>query len=298
MARLLDGRCVVVTGAGRGLGRAYAHACAAHGASVVVNDVDEQAALAVVEEVAAAGGHAVAEPGSVGSWSTAARLVDTAQRRFGRLDGLVANAGVTHHAAPWEEDEAWLRRIVEINVLGVQFCATHAMRAMLQQGTGGSIVTVVSGSRFGIPGMSAYGATKGAVAAMTAGWALECAPAGIRVNAISPLAETGMAAIDARPDRPALGAPEDVAPAVVALLSEATRGVTGRIFRFDGTRLGLYAPETLSTAADEELRAAAGRAASIARTLTLLAGAVVDTETSTVVPSLVSQPSERKPSST
>ena len=266
-ALLLDGRSVVITGAGRGLGRAYAHACAAYGANVVVNDIDEAAARAVVEELTAMGRHAVAEPGAVGSWSTAARLMDTAERQFGRIDGLVANAGITHQAMPWDEDESRLRHIAETNILGVQFCATHAMRAMIRQGTGGSIVTVVSGSRFGITGMSAYGATKGAVAAMTAGWALDCAPMGIRVNALSPLALTGMAAIDARPDRPALGAPEDVAPAVVALLSEATRGVTGRSIRFDGMTLSAYTAEGLSTIAGPGTHTAE----SIARTLAGLA---------------------------
>ncbi|QYC40202.1 2-(S)-hydroxypropyl-CoM dehydrogenase [Nonomuraea coxensis DSM 45129] len=197
---LLGGRCVVVTGAGRELGRAYALACAAHGAAVVVN-------------------------------------------------------------------EARLRRITEVNVLGVQFAAVHAMRAMVRRGAGGSIVTIVSGARSGIPGMSAYGATKGAVAAMTAGWARDCASAGIRVNAVSPLAETGMAALDTRPDRPALGAPGDVAPVVVALLSDATRGVTGRIVRFDGAELGVYAPETLTPV---PRRAAGDPAASIAEALTRL----------------------------
>jgi NAD(P)-dependent dehydrogenase (short-subunit alcohol dehydrogenase family) len=233
----------VVTGAGRGLGRAYALACAAHGAAVVVNDVSAPDLEAVATAIRAAGGRAVAVPGSVASWATASSLVDTALREFGRLDGLVANAGITHHAAPWTEDEQSLRRIVETNVLGVQFCATHAMRAMVSAGTGGSIVTVVSGARLGIAGMSAYGATKGAVAAMTAGWALDGAAFGIRVNAVSPLAETDMAALDARPDRPALGTPEDVAPVVVALLSDITANVTGRIVRFDGTRLGVYASE-------------------------------------------------------
>ncbi|MER7365044.1 SDR family NAD(P)-dependent oxidoreductase [Nonomuraea wenchangensis] len=267
---LLDGRCVVVTGAGRGLGRAYALACAAHGAAVVVNDVDGTAAHAVAAEITAAGGHAVAEPGSAGSWEVAARLAGTAELEFGRLDGLVANAGIIHHGPPWEEDEACLRRITEVNVLGVQFAAVHAMRAMVRRGGGGSIVTVVSGARFGIPGMSAYGATKGAVAAMTAGWARDCASAGIRVNAVSPLAETGMAALDTRPDRPALGTPEDVAPVVVALLSDATRGVTGRIVRFDGAELGVYAPEVLAPVTGW---AAGDPAASIAEALARLGGA-------------------------
>jgi NAD(P)-dependent dehydrogenase (short-subunit alcohol dehydrogenase family) len=240
---LLSGQSIVITGAGRGLGRAYALACAAHGAAIVVNDVDEPSATATADAICNAGGTAVAVPGTVASWSVAASLVDTAVQEFGRLDGLVANAGITHHAAPWDENEQALRRIVETNVLGVQFCATHAMRTMATQGNGGSIVTVVSGARLGIVGMSAYGATKGAVAAMTASWALDCAKLGIRVNAVSPLAETDMAAGDTRPDRPVLGAPEDVTPVVVALLSPATAHVSGRIVRFDGVQLGVYVRE-------------------------------------------------------
>jgi len=262
---LLAGQSIVVTGAGRGLGRAYALACAAHGAAVVVNDVSPAAAGAVADAIRAGSGRAVAVPGSVASWSTAASLVDSAVREFGRLDGLVANAGITHHAAPWDEDEQSLRRIVETNVLGTQFCATHAMRAMASAGAGGSIVTVVSGARLGIAGMSAYGATKGAVAAMTAAWALEGAPLGIRVNAVSPLAETDMAALDTRPDRPVLGAPEDVAPVVVALLSDVTAHITGRIVRFDGRRLGVYAPEHVV-----DLPATAPTAESIATALAAL----------------------------
>ena len=262
---LLSGRSIVVTGAGKGLGRAYALACAAHGADVVVNDIDEHSAYECARAIVAAGGRAVHVAGSVASWSVAAAMVDAAVRRFGRIDGLVANAGIIHHARPWEEDEASLRRIVEVNVLGVLFCATHAMRAMVRQGTGGSIVTVVSGARFGLDGMSAYGATKGAVAAMTAAWAREGAAVGIRVNAISPLAATDMAALDPRPDRPRLGSPEDVAPAVVALLSDATAGVTGRILRFDGTTLSRYEPETLTVLAEAP---GLDRAEAIARILT------------------------------
>ncbi len=240
MSRELAGRAVVVTGAGAGLGRSYALACSAAGAMVVVNDVVGENAARVVDEITAAGASAAAHVGTVGTWDGAGEAVATALEKFGRLDGLVANAGVKHEALPWEESEASLRRIHEVNVLGVQFCGVHAMRAMVDAGRGGAIVTVVSGARLGIPLMSAYGATKGAVAAMTTGWAVDGAPHRIRANAISPLAETAMAATDHRSDRAPLGSPDDVAPLVVALLSDATAGVSGRTLRYDGSTLGEY----------------------------------------------------------
>lgn len=127
---------------------------------------------------------------------------------------------------------------MEVNVLGVQFVGAHAMRAMLD--TGGSIVTVTSGARFGIPRMSTYGASKGAVSAMTASWAIDGRPYGIRVNAVSPLAHTRMSASDDRPDRPTLATPDRIAPLIVALLGDDSAGVTGRTFRFDGEELSVY----------------------------------------------------------
>ncbi len=242
---LLAGRAVVVTGAGQGLGRAYALHAAAAGASVVVNDVDGGAAHGTVHEIRAAGGFGTAVVGSVGDWGIAASTVETCVTEYGRIDGFVANAAIMHTAPPWEETEAGLRRMAEVNILGVQFGVAHAMRAMIASGRGGSIVTVVSGSRLGIPGMSAYGASKGAVAGMTVNWALEGAAHGIRVNAISPLGATRMAAMDARADAPEFPDPAAVAPLVTALLSGATERITGRIIRFTGTLLATYADPAL-----------------------------------------------------
>lgn len=239
MTGLLKGRVVLVTGAGGGLGLAYALACAREGATLVVNDIDAAAVERTAEKVRELGGRAEPVAGSVGDWSVAERTSRRALDAFGRLDGCVANAGVKHEALPWEEREADLRRIVEVNVLGVMFTARHAMAAMARTG-GGSLVTVVSGARFGIPGQSAYGATKGAVAAMTAAWALEGRAANIRVNAVSPLAETPMAAADVRADRPRLGDPDEVAPLIVALLSDSAGEVTGETFRYDGRLLSRY----------------------------------------------------------
>jgi NAD(P)-dependent dehydrogenase (short-subunit alcohol dehydrogenase family) len=261
---MLGGRAVVVTGAGAGLGRAYALAAARHGAAVVVNDVDSSAADAVVASIERAGGRALAVGGSVADWDVAERLSRECVDTFGTVDGLVANAGIMRTAAPWDETEEALRTVAEVNILGVQFTARHAMRAMVEQGRGGSIVTVVSGARHGILGMSAYGASKGAVAAMTANWALEGSRHGIRANAISPLAETSMAIADRRPDRPSLPPAELVAPLVVALLADETSWLTGAVLRFDGASL-LEHRSTLAPVAERASWSAAELAAELAR---------------------------------
>lgn len=237
---MLAGKSVIVTGSGQGLGRTYAIAAALAGAAVVVNDVDVDAARGTADEIRSNGGTAITVTGSVADWSTAERLTNECIEAFGRVDGLVANAAIMRNSAPWEETEADLRAVAEVNVLGVQFSARHAMRAMVESGRGGSVVTVVSGARDGIPGMSAYGASKGAVAAMTANWSLEGRAHRIRVNAVSPLGRTRMSDADHRADRPPMPDPERVAPLVVALLADVTSTLTGAVLRFDGTTLGRY----------------------------------------------------------
>lgn len=163
MTGLLDGRAIVVTGAGRGLGRAYALDLAAHGASVVVNDVDEAEAVAVAEQIgvrAVASGHDVTDPAAVTA------LIDRCVEAFGRLDGLVNNAGLYHEAPPWEETADRIRRVVSLNVVGALLCQAAASRVMRETG-GGAIVNASSGGMFGFPAVSTYAATKGALAALT-----------------------------------------------------------------------------------------------------------------------------------
>lgn len=261
---MLAGRAVIITGAGQGLGRAYALAAAAAGAAVVVNDVDPMSASDTAAQIVDAGGSARVVIGSVADWSTAEQLTSTCLKGFGRVDGVVANAAIMRNAEPWEENEADLRAIAEVNILGVQFTVRHAMRAMVDGGKGGSVVTIVSGAREGMAGMSAYGASKGAVAAMTANWALAGAPRGIRVNAVSPLGRTPMSLADHRADRPELPDPELIAPLIVALLSDATADLTGAVLRFDGTRLSAYR----SSLAQLGTRTDAWSAADLAQALT------------------------------
>ncbi|MFJ7217856.1 SDR family NAD(P)-dependent oxidoreductase [Amycolatopsis sp. NPDC098790] len=240
MTGLLDGRAVVVTGAGRGLGRAYARDLAAHGARVVVNDVDADEAATVAAEIGGvASAHDVSDPEQVDA------LIATCVDAFGRLDGLVNNAGLYHEAVPWEENPEAIRRAVSVNVIGALLCQAAASKVM----RGGAIVNASSGGMFGFPAVSTYAATKGALAALTYSSALDLEAVGVRVNAISPMALTRMtenalgrtstagsgpplAGIEDKP-------PEQIAPLVTFLLSDLAEGITGQFFRFDGHRLSI-----------------------------------------------------------
>jgi len=245
----LRDRAVVITGAGRGIGRACAHLAAEEGAAVVVNDIDGDVAVAVTDEIAARGGRAVVAVGDVGDWEVAASLIEQCVAEFGALHGLVNNAGRFAMADGGDLDEGHVRAMVETNVIGVIACGSRALARMSDQGFG-SIVNIVSGAHFGIPHMSVYGATKGAVASLTYGWALEAAQNGVRVNAVSPLARTRMAVATAAWYRERghgiienEGSPDPAvnAPAVVYLLSEASSALNGQILRIEGDQLALVA---------------------------------------------------------
>lgn len=244
----LTGRAVVITGAGRGIGRACALLAAAEGASVVVNDIDQDVAESTAEEIGKAGGRAVAVPGDVSDWAAAEAVIASCTEEYGAIDGLVNNAGRYALAESDHVDEAHVRSLVETNVIGVIACGTHALSAMVAQGRG-AIVNVVSGAHFGIPHMAVYGATKGAVASLTYGWAVEFGGRGVRVNAVSPLAQTRMLDATAawfadhggrgmRPDNPA---PAVNAPAMVYLLSDSSAALNGQIVRIEGDQLSIVA---------------------------------------------------------
>ena len=271
--RILEGKAVVVTGAGRGLGRAYALHAAEAGAAVVVNDVDGGSADAVVREIREAGGRAVGNGDSVADADRAAALVDLCVAEFGSLDGLVANAGRTDFADPWVEDPDRMREVVETNVLGTLFCGSAAAKVMHARG-GGSIVTVASGAMLGRAGATAYSASKGAIASMTFSWAGALAEHGVRVNSVCPLAWTPMMDLDPRSaqisDRSQT--PDRMAPLVTYLLGDLSAGVTGQVVRMVDGKLMLvrqmafkepvlardeWTVEDVARAFDEELRAAA-----------------------------------------
>jgi NAD(P)-dependent dehydrogenase (short-subunit alcohol dehydrogenase family) len=244
----LDGHAVVITGSGGGIGAEYARLAAAEGAAVVVNDVDAERTAAVVARIASAGGRAVGCVADVSDWDQAGRLIDTCVGEFGHIDGLVNNAGIQIVGPPAAMTPDGIRRLIEINLLGTMFCGTHAIAAMTAAGRG-SIVNVTSGAHMGLANYSIYGASKGAISSLTYCWALDVAGTGVRVNAISPRAATGMArdfvesldvsAAERSARLASFPAAASNAPVLVYLLSNRASALHGQTVRIDGEQLAL-----------------------------------------------------------
>jgi NAD(P)-dependent dehydrogenase (short-subunit alcohol dehydrogenase family) len=234
----LDGKAVVVTGAGRGLGEAFAWQLALAGAMVVVNDLDAEAAHRTADAIRDNGHPAVASTHSVSDPEQAQAIVDLCLDRFGSIDGLVNNAGLTYETLPWDDDPRLARELIEVNVLGVVYTGMAALREMKARG-GGSIVNISSGASLGQRTLATYSASKGAVASLTYSWALDLEAVGIRVNAVCPLAHTRMVWSSERarrkcgPDR----TPDRIAPLVVFLMSDRSAGITGQMIRCTGSEL-------------------------------------------------------------
>ena len=237
----LTGSVAIVTGAGRGLGRAYALALAGAGSRVVVNDVgcagdgsgtDPAVAEAVAAEIRAAGGEAISETTAVGTVEAGMAIVSRAVAAFGQLDVLVTNAGVSASHPFADFPPAAFDAIVRVHLGGTFGCAQAAFAQMVAQGRGGRIITVTSGAALdtAYPGTAAYAAAKGAIVALTRVIALEGAAHGITCNAIAPVARTRMSEAFLA-GRPASFDPGRVAPLVVYLASAASRAVTGEVFR-------------------------------------------------------------------
>lgn len=255
----LSGKAAVVTGSGQGLGRAYARALAAAGASVVVNDVDAEAAQQTVDAITTDGGRAVAVVAPVGPTETADRLVDAAVEHYGGLDVLVSNAGVLRDRVLWKTSDEDFDLVVQTHLRGTFTTARAAAVHMRERGAGGRIVLVGSpAGQHGNFGQTSYAAAKAGIVAMARTWSLELARAGITVNTVVPTAITAMTAtipvyaeVAAAYERGeplprqvrqehALGGPEDVAPLVVWLASDAAAEVTGQAIGVGGDKLSVY----------------------------------------------------------
>ncbi len=253
MAKLCEGRVVVVTGAGRGIGREHALSLARHGAHVVVNDLggavdgsggDASPAQQVVKEIEALGGKAVANGDDISSFDGAERLIKTAVETFGDLHGVVNNAGILRDRMMANMSEAEWDAVIKVHLKGT-FSPSHFAAAYWRdQSKAGKPVdgriintTSVSGI-YGNIGQANYGAAKAGIAAFTVITALELARYGVTVNAVAPVALTRMTE-NLQPTPPTdeereAQSPRWIAPIVTWLASAESKGVTGRVFEASG----------------------------------------------------------------
>jgi NAD(P)-dependent dehydrogenase (short-subunit alcohol dehydrogenase family) len=252
---ICEGRIAIVTGAGRGLGRAHALELAREGAHIVVNDLgvdrdgtgrDTGTAQTVVDEIEASGGTAIANGDDIADWDGAARLVDTAIVTYGRLDVLVNNAGFVRDRMIVSTSEDEWDAVIRVHLKG-HFAATrHASghwrdRAKRGEEVDGRIINTSSGAGLlGSVGQGAYSAAKAGIAALTLVEAAELGRYGVTANALAPSARTRMteAVFADTMTQPESGFdamdPANVSPLVAWLASPESRDVTGRVFELEG----------------------------------------------------------------
>lgn len=258
---ICEGRVVIVTGAGRGIGRAHAVELARQGAAVVVNDVGATLdgegrstgpAEEVAEEIRSLGGRAMVDGHDVADWEGARRMVQAAIDEFGRLDVVVNNAGVVRDRMFVNAEEAEWDAVVRVHLKG-HFCVSRWAasywrdRAKAGETNDARIINTSSGAGLlGSVGQAAYSAAKGGILSLTLVQAAELARYGVTSNAIAPSARTRMTEgvfteMMKAPEPGAFDAmaPENVAPFVAWLASPDSAGVTGRVFEVEGGKIGV-----------------------------------------------------------
>ena len=258
---ICDGRVVIVTGAGRGLGREHALEFARQGARVVVNDLgvaqdgsdpSDTPAQQVVDEIAALGGEAVISAHDVADWDAASEMVQVAIDSFGTLDVVVNNAGIVRDRMFVNSEQAEWEAVLRVHVLGHVAPARHAAtywrgRSKAGEPVDARIINTSSGAGLmGSIAQAAYSAAKGAIASLTLVQAAELGRIGVTANALAPAARTRMTedafkGMMADVDEGAFDAmdPANVSPLVVWLGSAGSADVTGRVFEVEGGIIGL-----------------------------------------------------------
>ncbi|GAA1432247.1 SDR family oxidoreductase [Streptomyces thermospinosisporus] len=250
MGNFLSGKVVAVTGAGRGIGRAAALAAAGEGARVVVNDygvaVDGSApasevAEAVVKEITAAGGEAVAVADDISTMAGGQRVVEVALAQWGRLDGVVCGAGILRERMLFNMTEEEWDSVLATHLKGT-FTVFRAASAVMRQQRSGTLIGFTSGAHQGSVTQANYSAAKGGVVSLVRSAALGLHRYGVTANAVAPVARTRMS-VRVPAELRDIGEPEDVAALVVYLLSDAAKaeGITGQVYTVAGAKIALWA---------------------------------------------------------
>ena len=244
---LFEGKVVVVTGAGGGIGRAQALAFAREGASVVVNDVgvgrdgqggDVQRAMEVATEIQKAGGKAAASFDSVATRQGAEGIIQNAVRAFGRLDVLVNNAGILRDKSFLKMDDEMWDEVIRVHLTGTFLCSQAAVRQFIAQGEGGRIVNTTSVSgMMGNFGQANYAAAKAGIYGLTRTMSIELQKHRITVNAVAPIAKTRMTEDLPMFQNVETMTPEHVAPAALYLGSDLAGDRTGHVLAVAGARM-------------------------------------------------------------
>ncbi len=244
---MLKDKVILVTGGSRGIGRAIAKEVAQNGAYVIINyNRSQEKAEEVREEIQREGGKAEIVKFDVSCEIEVEKAIKNIIKEKGRIDGLVNNAGVTMNSLLPLTKREKVEELVKINLFGTIFCSKHVLKAMLKNG--GSIVNITSVvGETGNPGQSVYAAAKGGIISFTKALAREVAPKGVRVNAVSPgyittemtesLPEKVKGEIKKLIPMGRFGSPEEVAAAVIFLLSDMSQYITGEVIKVNG---GLY----------------------------------------------------------
>ncbi|MER5441628.1 SDR family oxidoreductase [Streptomyces sp. NPDC002790] len=250
MGNFLAGKVVAVTGAGRGIGRAVALACAAEGAKVVVNDYGvsmeggeptSDVAQGVVKEIEAAGGTAVAVADDVSTMAGGQRIVDTAVSAYGRIDGVVCVAGILRERMLFNMSEDEWDPVVQTHLKGT-FTVFRAASAVMRKQKAGTLIGFTSGNHQGSVAQANYSSAKGGIISLVRSAALGLNKYGVTANAVAPVARTRMSA-NVPMELKEIGEPEDVAAFVVYLLSERAREekITGQVYTVAGPKIAVWA---------------------------------------------------------
>lgn len=257
MSKMLQGKVVVVTGAGNGIGRDFALALAAEGAKVVVNDLGTNAsgegadvgpAQAVVNEIVAAGGEAVANTDSVADWNAANQLVETALTHFGRIDGVINNAGILRDRMFFRMSVEEWRAVIDVHLNGSFYVSRAAANHFKEQGSGSYVHMTSTSGLVGNFGQANYSAAKMALVGMSKSIALDMARYNVRSNVIAPFAWSRLiGTIPAetpeeklRVERMKRMETKKIAPLAAYLMADQAADVTGQIFGVRANEIFLF----------------------------------------------------------